>query len=211
MFFWLLLLQRTMGLELTLYTHKMCPFAQRAAIALEASCLEYASVEVNLYGSGGFSKNQLKAVEASGGLDAKGYIPILRTGKDDVLRESIAIVDRIAAVDTTLQPADPFRAAQAVAACGRIEKEGKRLVLEGARSTSAKLQNALAEIDGMLVEDPYLAGPALSTADAILFPFLWRLDEHFKLDLPHLAAYLDRMQRHPPVQRTLSSSWWWWW
>ena len=67
---------------ITLYTNRMCPYAQRVAIALEHSGLKHERVEVDLYGSNGFTKKDLKAVEAKAGLSPKGYIPVLAIGDD---------------------------------------------------------------------------------------------------------------------------------
>ena len=46
----LALATRTMSVgAITLYTNRMCPYAQRVAIALEHSGLPHDKVEVNLY------------------------------------------------------------------------------------------------------------------------------------------------------------------
>ena len=51
--------------KIILYTHTACPFAQRVAIALEASGMPFDKQEVNLYGSGGFDKSALKVCSCS--------------------------------------------------------------------------------------------------------------------------------------------------
>ena len=76
---------------ITLYTNRMCPYAQRVAIALEHSGLPHDKVEVDLYGSKGFTKKDLNGVEAAAGLAPKGYIPVL-TLDDETLRESTKCV-----------------------------------------------------------------------------------------------------------------------
>ena len=81
----------TMSGAITLYTNRMCPYAQRVAIALEHSGLQHDKVEVDLYGSKGFTKKDLKAVETQAGLSPKGYIPVLSID-DETLRESTACV-----------------------------------------------------------------------------------------------------------------------
>ena len=117
---------------ITLYTNRMCPYAQRVAIALEHSGLQHDKVEVDLYGSKGFTKKDLKAVEMQAGLSPKGYIPVLSVD-DETLRESTACVERIGALTPEkLSPTDTDAAAWAVAHCdGPITRSGKDAVFSG--------------------------------------------------------------------------------
>eukprot|EP00629_Pelagomonadales_sp_RCC1024_P012571 CAMPEP_0119295438 /NCGR_PEP_ID=MMETSP1329-20130426/49742_1 /TAXON_ID=114041 /ORGANISM="Genus nov. species nov., Strain RCC1024" /LENGTH=183 /DNA_ID=CAMNT_0007296351 /DNA_START=143 /DNA_END=691 /DNA_ORIENTATION=- len=156
--------------SITLYTNRLCPYAQRCAIALETAGLPYEKVEVDLYGSSGFAKSDLKQVEAAAGLSPKGYVPVLRVG-DDVLRESTVCVDRIAALADALAPSDAAAAAWAIAHCdGPLATEGQSSVFAGAMSPG--LERALRDLDARIAGD-YLAGNALSTADAVCLPFLF--------------------------------------
>ena len=80
-----------MSNEMTLYTHKMCPFAQKAWIALEEKKathgLEFKLEEIGLYGSGGKPDWFLK-------LNPKGEVPVLKHG-DKVVAESDEIIKYI--------------------------------------------------------------------------------------------------------------------
>ena len=195
----------------TLYTNKLCPFAQRCAIAFEVARVDLKKVEVNLYGASGFTKARLKSVEASHFSDPKGYVPVLEVG-DELVRESISIVDRAADLDDRLKPKDEEAAATAIALCETLAREGRALVQNG--GSRAKVRDCLATLDASLEASDYLAGPSLSTADAILFPFLWRIDQTYgdlTGDFKHLSAYLQRMTSLPSVKNTLTTSWWWWW
>ena len=132
-----LALLHTMSVSaITLYTNRMCPYAQRVAIALEHSGLPHDKVEVDLYGSKGFTKKDLKAVETQAGLSPKGYIPVLSID-DETLRESTACVERIGALaPEKLAPSDAAAAAWAVAHCdGPITRAGKDAVFSGQAST----------------------------------------------------------------------------
>ena len=112
-----LALLHTMSSAITLYTNRMCPYAQRVAIALEHSGLPHDRVEVDLYGSKGFTKKDLKAVETQAGLSPKGYIPVLSID-DETLRESTKCVERVGALaPEKLAPGDAAAAAWAVAHC----------------------------------------------------------------------------------------------
>jgi len=76
---------------MTLYTNKMCPFAQKAWIALEEKKathgLEFKLEEIGLYGSGGKPDWFLK-------LNPKGEVPVLKHG-DKVVVESDEIIKYI--------------------------------------------------------------------------------------------------------------------
>lgn len=73
--------------EVTLYTNKMCPFAQKAWVALEEKQVEYEMVEVGLYGSGGKPSWFLD-------MNPKGQVPVLKHG-DEVVVESDDIIKYI--------------------------------------------------------------------------------------------------------------------
>ena len=209
----LALILHTMSVSaITLYTNRMCPYAQRVAIALEHSGLPHDKVEVDLYGSKGFTKKDLKAVETAAGLAPKGYIPVLSID-DETLRESTACVERVGALaPEKLAPGDAAAAAWAVAHCdGPITRSGKDAVFSG-QSSTPQLERALRDLDAKLEGRDYIAGD-FSTADCVLLPFLFRIRK--ELDIPadasRLRAYLDRAFAHPSFRRTVAEPYWWWW
>ena len=209
----LALLLHTMSVgAITLYTNRMCPYAQRVAIALEHSGLPHDKVEVDLYGSKGFTKKDLKAVETQAGLSPKGYIPVLSID-DETLRESTACVERVGALaPEKLAPGDAAAAAWAVAHCdGPITRAGKDAVFSGQASTP-ELERALREIDAKLEGRDYIAGD-FSTADCVLLPFLFRIRKELEIpaDASRLRGYLDRAFAHPSFRRTVAEPYWWWW
>ena len=209
----LALLLHTMSVgAITLYTNRMCPYAQRVAIALEHSGLQHDKVEVDLYGSKGFTKKDLKAVETQAGLSPKGYIPVLSID-DETLRESTACVERIGALaPEKLAPSDADAAAWAVAHCdGPITRAGKDAVFSGQASTR-ELERALRDLDAKLEGRDYIAGD-FSTADCVLLPFLFRIRKELEIpaDASRLLGYLDRAFAHPSFRRTVAEPYWWWW
>jgi len=210
-FFLALLHTMSVG-AITLYTNRMCPYAQRVAIALEHSGLPHDRVEVDLYGSKGFTKKDLKAVEAAAGLAPKGYIPVLSID-DETLRESTKCVERIGALaPERLAPTDTDAAAWAVAHCdGPITRAGKDAVFSGQASTP-QLERALRDLDAKLEGRDYIAGD-FSTADCVLLPFLFRIRKELEIpaDALRLRAYLDRAFAHPSFRRTVAEPYWWWW
>ena len=184
-----------------LYTHTACPFAQRVWIALEASGVAYEKVEVNLYGRGGFDKAALKQVETSGGLSAKGYIPVMAVG-DEVIRESSVCVQRVADLaGAALRPDDAELAATLIKLCNALPKQ------TSSRETDALLRKC----DDAVSTRAFLAGATLSVADVNLLPFLQRVEDDIPTDAPNLRAYMTRAHAHPAFAKTVVSSWWWWW
>ena len=209
----LLALLHTMSVSaITLYTNRMCPYAQRVAIALEHSGLQHDKVEVDLYGSKGFTKKDLKAVETQAGLSPKGYIPVL-TLDDETMRESTACVERVGALaPEKLAPTDTEAAAWATAHCdGPITRAGKDAVFSGQASTP-QLERALRDLDAKLEGRDYIAGD-FSTADCVLLPFLFRIRKELEIpaDASRLQGYLDRAFAHPSFRRTVAEPYWWWW
>lgn len=200
------------GLEITLYTNHMCPYAQRTALALQVIGVPYKSVNVNLYGSSGFTKKGLKQLESEAGLEPKGYVPVLQL-ESTLIRESRDCVLALAEHFPILQPQ---RAADAlIALCdGPLAHEGRRLVESGSRS-SALFDDCLRSLDDALqTGDSFLAGDTFSVADCCLLPFLLRIHQG-PLDIPadyrRLRSYIVRLQNDPNVATTMPRSWWWWW
>ena len=184
-----------------LYTHTSCPFAQRVWIALEASGVPYEKVEVNLYGRGGFDKAALKQVEKSGGLSAKGYIPVMAIG-DEVIRESSVCVQRVADLaGAALRPDDAELAATLIKLCNALPKQ----------TSSREIDALLRKCDEAVSTRAFLAGATLSVADVNLLPFLQRVEDDIPADATHLRGYMARARATPAFSKTVVPSWWWWW
>ena len=184
-----------------LYTHTACPFAQRVWIALEASGVAYEKVEVNLYGRGGFDKSALKQVEKSGGLSAKGYIPVMAIG-DEVIRESSVCVQRVADLaGAALRPDDAELAATLITMCNALPKQ----------TSSREIDALLRKCDDAVSTRAFLAGATLSVADVNLLPFLQRVEDDIPADATHLRGYMARARATPAFSKTVVPSWWWWW
>jgi glutathione S-transferase len=198
-----------------LVTHKCCPFAQKAWIALECSEQPYELEEISLYGSGGKPSWFLQ-------LNPSGTVPVLVcNGGAVVIPDSDLILDAIergsamstqGSVDLSLPENDPSLADSVKAWRNSINQMlpvGKKAVLSGATAPLLKLlQDMNANVVG-----PYLVGNQVTTADCHAFPFLWRIETEFGLadDYPKLQSWLDVCSQQPAFQKTIQSSWWWWW
>ena len=163
--------------------------------------MAYEKVEVNLYGRGGFDKVALKHVETSGGLSAKGYIPVMAVG-DEVIRESSVCVQRVADLaGAALQPDDPELAKTLIALCNALPKQ----------TSSREIDALLRKCDDAVSTRAFLAGATLSVADVNLLPFLQRVEDDIPADATHLRGYMARARATPAFSKTVVPSWWWWW
>jgi len=192
-------------------TNKMCPFAQKAWIALEFTETPYEMEEVPLYGAGGKPDWFLK-------LNRRGTVPVLVCrGGAVVLPDSDVILDEIekgiiVPTNVDLVPSGDDDAKKLVKewrdAINEMLPVGKDAVLSG---STRSLRDVLRKLDAKVVS-PYLTGEKITTADCHAFPFIWRINDEFGLDeYPKLSAWLDCCRQEPAFDRTTQSSWWWWW
>ena len=143
----------------------MCPFAQKAAIALNYAFPDYTSQTVNLYSSScPFPKSKLREVESNYGLTPKGYIPVLLhevEGSDPVcLQESDDILDYIVSLDESLKPSN-------LANHNTVRRAVKALP-----TNTNKPDSLLTTLDGVCSTSAFLGGDSFSTTDCIALPFL---------------------------------------
>jgi glutathione S-transferase len=221
-------------------TNKMCPFAQKAWIALEAADISYKLEQVSLYGPGGKPDWFWK-------LNPKGQVPILQvinSNYDDnndniIIADSDQILDEIGMVVNVshkykhsssvvssktselfvVHSDDEANAAVKINAFRSKLNEflpiGKDAVLGG--GDRKRMWNKLKEIDSLLGEEgPYILDDKLTIADCAAFPFLWRINEEFSTGwkdngCKKIPIWLDYCSKEPPFANSIQSSWWWWW
>ena len=137
--------------------------------------MAYEKVEVNATGRG-CDKAALKQVETSGGLSAKGYIPVMAIG-DEVIRESSVCVQRVADLaGAALRPDDAELAATLIKLCNALPKQ----------TSSREIDELLRKCDEAVSTRAFLAGATLSVADVNLLPFVQRVEEDIPADATHL-------------------------
>jgi len=198
-------------------TNKMCPFAQKAWIALEASNTPHEFKEISLYGVNGKPKWFLK-------LNPQGTVPVLSIG-DTVIPDSDLILDYIASGSGSVGNDDKLvlddtnsKLVGSVTMWRRSISErvipiGKKAVLGGSKQDLFKL---LKELDKS-VEGPYLCGEILTVADCAAFPFLWRIDQEFgpltkeAHGCGNFRKWIDMCGDTKAFRKTVQNSWWWWW
>ncbi|GKY90840.1 hypothetical protein MPSEU_000056800 [Mayamaea pseudoterrestris] len=196
--------------NIRLITNKMCPYAQKAWIALEASDTPFQLEEIPLYGTNGKPEWFRK-------LNPAGTVPVFVANDGDlIIPDSDLILDAFED-DSNLGSIPLFNSenqSQIQQWRSTVNKNlipiGKNSVLSG-RSMSNELQKVLEELNAMVV-GPYLAGNLITTADCHAFPFLWRLNDEYRLDdYPSLQQWLNKCSKEQAFSKTIQSSWWWWW
>ena len=186
-------------------TNKMCPYAQKAWIALELSKTPYRLEEVSLYGANG-------KPDWFWDLSPGGTVPVLVYGDEDlVLPDSDLILNEIEQRNPSLQPQTESERKQNALwrqSIAKLLPIGKRAVFSG---NTKELFRLLHQLDEQ-VTSPYLCGPRVLIADCAAFPFLWRIENEFGLDgCEQLADWLNVCRRNRAFSKTIQRSWWWWW
>ena len=204
-----------------LVTNKMCPFAQKAWLALECSQIPYQMEELSLYGAGGKPDWFWR-------LNPAGTVPVLvqELGSNtqvwpdsDLILQAIAggevIHDKsnnkLQVTERDRQAMDEWRKA-----INDMLPIGKKAVLgRGDSSPLAKLLQEKLESKLLKGCTDYLVGNSVSIADCHAFPFLWRLDQEFGLaeglNCPKLGDWVDRRSQQAEFRKTIQTAWWWWW
>ena len=193
-------------------TNKMCPYAQKAWIALESSGTPFEIREVSLYGPNG-------KPDWFWALNPQGTVPIVTmNGGDDVYADSELILDAVGDISQGIltSPSALSDDENSLVAKWRdiISKQlapvGKSAVLGG---SMPKLRKLLKEMNELVV-GPYLIGQQMTLADCAAFPFLWRIDQDYGIGTAgeeKLRDWLDNCLNTDSIKRTIVPSWWWWW
>jgi glutathione S-transferase len=189
---------------LELVSHALCPYVQRAVIALIEKSVPFTRTVVDL-------ENRPDWFKA---ISPLGKVPLLRVG-DAVLFESAAIVDYLdETIEPRLHPADPLARARHRA---MIEMSSTVLGdiwnLYSAADAAAFedkrriLSDRFGRIESMLGGGPYFAGDAFSLVDAAFGPVFRYFDAFDRVadlalfeDRPRLSAWRAALAARPSVR-----------
>lgn len=194
--------------KLTLISHQLCPYVQRAAIALKEKGIAFERIDVDL-------ENKPDWFLA---LSPLGKVPLLKVG-DSVIFESAVILEYLEETQgNPLHPADPLSRARHR---GWIEFGGSVLAdiwgfytAPDAAALAAKtrsLTEKFARLEATLGEGPYFSGPYFSGADFTLvdaafapvfryFDAFERIEDFGMLrDRPKLGAWRKELAARPSV------------
>ena len=189
--------------DLTLVSHDLCPYVQRAAITLAEKGVGFRRVNVDLSDKPDWFR----------AISPLGKVPLLRVG-NDVLFESAAIVEYLE--ETTphpLHPLDPIKRAKhrawmefgssILADIWVLETTPDRAAFAAKRDV---LMGKFKQIEDALTSGPYFAGAQFSLVDAVFAP-VFRYFDTFEcfVDLgifeavPKVAAWRAALAKRPSV------------
>jgi glutathione S-transferase len=195
--------------KLTLISHHLCPYVQRAAIALAEKGVPFKRIYIDLANKPDWF---LK-------ISPLGKVPLLKiedeNGRETVIFESAAILEYLDETQPTpLHPADPLARARHR---GWIEYGSATLNRIGrfySVSDSTALANEAHELSAMftrveaeLGDGPWFAGAKFSLVDTVYGPILRYFDviDHIGdfgilTSKPKLAAWRDALAQRPSVR-----------
>eukprot|EP00587_Corethron_hystrix_P013485 CAMPEP_0113320168 /NCGR_PEP_ID=MMETSP0010_2-20120614/14076_1 /TAXON_ID=216773 ORGANISM="Corethron hystrix, Strain 308" /NCGR_SAMPLE_ID=MMETSP0010_2 /ASSEMBLY_ACC=CAM_ASM_000155 /LENGTH=200 /DNA_ID=CAMNT_0000177879 /DNA_START=270 /DNA_END=872 /DNA_ORIENTATION=+ /assembly_acc=CAM_ASM_000155 len=192
-------------------TNRMCPYAQKAWLALELDGRDYTLEEISLYGPNG-------KPDFFWELNPAGTVPVM-VSCNDVVCDSEDILDYL---NVDGEDTDGGEGGEEGVAYWRslvknkISPVGKRAVFASDPTELFALlvgnEDAGGGVDGKIV-GPYLCGAVPSSADCAAFPFFWRIESEFGFpaECNKLKSWLNTCLSNPKFKKTVQKSWWWWW
>jgi glutathione S-transferase len=194
--------------QLTLISHKLCPYVQRAAIALEELGIEYRRVDIDLDNAPDWFTR----------LSPLGKVPLLRIDDGSVLFESAVIAEYVNELGGgALLAQDPLRRARQRAwiefASATLDNIGSLYTARGRKSferVGAQLDGKWRQLEAALAERGYFEGDRFSLVDAAFAPvfryidlFEQMLERNFVDEYPRIGQWRHRLARRASVARVV--------
>src|SRR5258708_26787146 len=209
---WACVLEIVMTPKLTLISHKLCPYVQRAVIALTEKGVPFERIDIDLANKPDWF---LK-------ISPLGKVPVLRVGTGDgeaVLFESNVICEYIEDTQggAKLHPQDPLQRAHhrawmefgstILSDLWGLETTGDSAIFESKRvAVAAKF----ARVEAALGAGPFFAGENFSLVDAVFAPIFRYFDVFDTLidlsifaDTPKVPAWRAELPKRPSVRSPL--------
>lgn len=195
--------------KLTLISHHLCPYVQRAAIALREKCVPFERRNIDLANKPDWF---LK-------LSPLGKVPVLVVDDDVVLFESTVIaqyVDEITGggllssdlLEKYSQLAWLEFASQTIAGIGRLYNAGTRAAVDSARTS---LEDKFQRLEENLQDGPWFANEHFSLVDAAFAPAFRYFDVienltgfEFFAKTPKVARWRNALSERPSVISAVS-------
>ena len=201
--------------KLTLISHTLCPYVQRAVIALTEKGVPFERIDIDLANKPDWF---LK-------ISPLGKVPVLRVATDDgevALFESNVICEYIE--DTLggarLHPQDPLQRAQhrawmefgstILSELWGLETAGDPAVFETKRKAVAA---KFAQVERTLGAGPFFSGEQFSLVDAVFAPIFRYFDVFDRLtdlsvfaDTPKVCAWREQLAKRPSVKSAVSAA-----
>jgi glutathione S-transferase len=194
--------------KLTLVSHVLCPYVQRAAIALDEKGVAFERIDIDLENKPDWFK----------AISPLGKVPLLKVG-DAVVFESAVIVEYLEETQPhPLHPADPLRRAE-----HRAWMEfGSSILADiwsfytapdeaGLQAKARALTDKFARLEQHLGDGPYFDGTHFSLVDTVFAPVFRYFDLFEQIGdfgilggKPKLAAWRDALAQRPSVARAVA-------
>jgi glutathione S-transferase len=196
--------------KLTLISHDLCPYVQRAAIALDEKGVAFDRAYVDLAAKPDWFN----------AISPLGKVPLLRVGDDDVIFESAVILEYLEETQPPpLYPADPLARARqramieygsaVLADIWGLEIAATR---EAALARTAALAEKSARLERALGGGPWFAGEKFGLVDAVFGPafryfdlFDRILDHGIFADRPKVAAWRAALAARPSIRNAVGA------
>ncbi|CAN7259528.1 glutathione S-transferase family protein [Rhizobium sp. LjRoot254] len=194
-------------MTLKLVSFDLCPYVQRAAIALAEKNVPFERINIDLANKPDWFRK----------ISPLGKVPLLMVG-DEVLFESSVIVEYLdETVEPRLHPADPLTKAQhrawmefgssILGHIWTIETSGDEAAFE---QGVAQVSEKFARLEGVLGAGPFFSGETFSVVDAVFAPVLRYFDGfERRIDLgvfagkPKLGAWRKALAAHRSVKEAV--------
>jgi glutathione S-transferase len=180
---------------ITLYDADRCPYCARVRIVLAEKGIEYETVAVDLDDRPAwiFEKNPL------------GRVPVVE--EDTFVLAESAVIDEYLNErypDPALWPADPGERALGRMLVFRFDELSRPYyaLRRGEDGASERFDAALAELDGVLEDQPSLSGREFGLADIAYVPWILRARDRMEVELtpfPALADWVARLEQRPSI------------
>jgi len=187
---------------LKLYTARICPFAQRARLALREKGHPYETIEIDLGSMPAWYRQK----------SPNQKVPLLELEDGRLIWESAVIAEYAeeALSGPRLMPEDPVKRAEIRLWLSRI---GETLIPRFYNLLKGKedAEGLLAVLQDLEEHDwqggPFWLGPQLTMADILIFPWFerWPVLEHYRglnwdpAAHPHLTRWKEEMHKRPSV------------
>jgi glutathione S-transferase len=160
--------------KLTLISHKLCPYVQRAVIALEEQCIEYKRIDIDLNNPPDWFLQ----------LSPLGKVPVLVVDDDNVLFESAVIAEYINEIGTgkllSNTPIDKARERAwiefASATLGNIGSLYSAAGEQDYLKAKSQLESKWRQLDNILTDPTYFSGGEFTLVNAAYAPVFRYLD-----------------------------------
>ena len=199
--------------KLTLISHHLCPYVQRAAIALAEKGVPFERVDMDLANKPDWFRD----------ISPLGKVPLLKVEHEDgrvsVIFESAVILEYLDEIlPNPLHPADPLERARhrgwiefGSAILNRIARFYSAPGPAALATEARELATMFARVEAELGEGPWFAGKAFGLVDAVYGPVFRYFDTIDRIGnfgiltgKPKIAAWRKALAQRPSVRETVT-------